>query len=80
MGCLEVVFREFPEEEEEREGKDEKTEEEWVCCICFEGREEVMEAVVVGGGKTIKARCRLPCGHRCTSLSLSPSMTSQAFR
>lgn len=72
--CLRVVFRVFPEVEGERE-----VDREWMCTICFEGEleeeeenlkeeeEEEKEDV-----KTIGAKCSLPCGHKCTSISTSP--------
>ncbi|KAM0751591.1 hypothetical protein T439DRAFT_324779 [Meredithblackwellia eburnea MCA 4105] len=69
--CLKTVFAEFPEEpggdaesSQSTAWKGEEEEEEtWVCTICFEGVSESL-STSESGGKSVKARCKLPCGHR----------------
>lgn len=79
--CLEVVSQVFCEQGAAEEDVD------WVCTICFEGMEEGAPGSVAAesAATTVKARCRLPCAHRCTwgpflRLTPPPSRPSADFR
>lgn len=62
MSCLETVFSTFPESD----GEEEKEEEDdWVCTICFEGKQDEIDHLSKVGGKSPSAKCKLPCGHKC---------------